>query len=177
MNMTIDPSHSNIEFAVRHMAIATVRGRFKNLTGTIEMAEDGSLTGVDAVIEASSIDTSESNRDAHLRSPDFFDADTYPELRFKSTAIEATAEGSYRVVGDLTMHGQTRPVTLAVETSSPITDPWGNKRAAAQATGKLNRKDWGLTWNQVLEMGALLVSEEVRFNFDVQAVAPQAVTA
>lgn len=175
MKWNIDPSHTGVDFAVRHMAISTVRGRFKKVSGTIETTGDGELKHIEAVIEAGSIDTAEPQRDAHLRSPDFLDAEHYPHLVFRSTTVEAQGDGRYLVRGDLTIRGQARPVAFEVETTSTISDPWGNRRAGATASASLNRKDWGLTWNQVLELGALLVGEEVRFTVDVQAVAPASV--
>lgn len=169
----VDPSHTSVEFAVKHLGVSTVRGRFKKVNGSIETAENGTLKSIEANIDAASIDTAEPQRDTHLRSPDFLDAENHPALTFKSTAIKPLGadRSRYLVSGDLTIRETTRPVTLDVETSAPMTDPWGNRRAGATATGKLNRKEWGLTWNQVLELGALLVGEEVRFTLDVEAVA------
>ena len=173
MKWNIDPSHTNAEFAVKHLGISTVRGRFKKVNGSIETAEDGTLKSIEANIDAASIDTAEPQRDTHLRSQDFLDAENHPALTFKSTAIKPLGadRSRYLVSGDLTIRGTTRPVTLEMETTAPMTDPWGNQRAGATATGKLNRKEWGLIWNQVLDFGALLVGEEVRFTLDVEAVA------
>lgn len=176
MEWIIDPSHTSVEFAVRHMAISTVRGRFKKVSGTIE-TDDGTLKSIQATIEAASIDTAEPQRDVHLRSPDFLDADNQPYLQFRSRAVEARGAGRYRVTGDLTIRGLDRAVSFEVETSDPVIDPYGNRRAGATASAKLNRKDWGLTWNQVLEFGALLVGEEVRFTLDVQAIVPASTQA
>lgn len=177
MQWMIDPSHTSVEFAVRHMGIATVRGRFRKVGGAIQVSGAGTLEAIEASIDPASIDTAESNRDAHLRSPDFFDAERYPALHFRSTKVEPTSDGRYRVEGALTIRDSTRPVSLEVEVTPPINDPFGNVRAAATATGKLNRKDWGLTWNQVLELGALLVGEEVKLTIDVEAFRPIAVAA
>jgi polyisoprenoid-binding protein YceI len=179
MQWKIDPSHTSVEFAVKHMAITTVRGRFKGVSGSLETADDGTLKSIEAVIDAGSIETNEPQRDAHLRSPDFLDAEKYPSLTFRSTDIKPLDAGDarYLVSGALTIRGQARPVTFEVETTKPMTDPWGNLRAGASASGKLNRKEWGLTWNQILELGALLVGEEARFTLDVEAVAPAAVAA
>lgn len=177
MQWTIDPSHTSVEFAVRHMGISTVRGRFRKINGAIHVSEAGTLDGIEASIDAASIDTAEPNRDAHLRSPDFFHVERYPTLSFRSTKVEPAGDGRYRVQSALTIRDTTRPVTLEVEVTQPINDPYGNMRAAATATGKLNRKDWGLTWNQVLELGALLVGEEVRLTVDVEAFRPVAVAA
>lgn len=168
MRWSIDPSHTSLLLAVKHMGIATVRGQFKKVTGTIETAEDGKLQSIEAVVEASSIDTAEPRRDAHLRSPDFLDVENHPQLTFRSTTVEPQGDGRYLVKGELTIRGETRPVTFEVETGTPINDPYGNRRAGASATGKINRKEWGLTWNQVLEFGVLLVGEEIRFTLDAE---------
>jgi len=174
---TIAPSHTSLQLAVKHMAISSVRGQFKRVTGTIETVYDGTLQSIEATIDAASIDTAEAKRDAHLRSPDFLDVEKYPNLLFRSTAIQAKSDGKYLVKGDLTIRDETRPVSFEVETGQPITDPYGNLRAGASTTGKLNRKDWDLSWNMVLEMGALLVGEEVQFTLDVEAYAPVAAPA
>ncbi|MBE0594886.1 MAG: YceI family protein [Gemmatimonadales bacterium] len=171
MQWNIDAGHSSIEFGVRHMGISTVRGRFTQFEATPELNEAGILAGVSATLDVASIDTGVEQRDDHLRSPDFFDVAQHPTMEFRSTKVERRDGRSYRVSGDLTMKGVTRPVTLDVEVSEPVKDPWGNKRVAAEATGKLDRTAWGLKWNQVLEFGALLVSEEVKFTIAVQAVA------
>lgn len=177
MEWTIDPSHTSVEFAVRHLGISTVRGRFRKVNGTIQTTQDGALQAVEAVIDASSIDTGEPKRDTHLRSADFLDCETCPLLTFRSTSVTPQGGNSYRVNGTLTMRDQTRPVSLQVEITTPMKDPWGNVRAGAVASGTLNRKAWGLNWNQVLELGALLVGEEVRFTLDVEAVAARLAVA
>jgi len=177
MRWAIDPSHTGIEFAVRHLGIATVRGRFKKVTGVVETTDDGVLSAVEATIDASSIDTGEPRRDAHLRSADFFDSEKNPTLTFRSRRVTPQGDTRYIVDGTLTIRDETRPVSLQVEVTKPVKDPWGNLRAGATINGTLNRKDWGLNWNQVLEFGALLVGEEVRFNIDVEAVAQAAVAA
>lgn len=176
MNWNIDPSHTCLDFAVRHMGLATVRGRFKKVRGTVRV-EDGRLTAVEATIDADSIDTAEPQRDDHLRSPDFLDVANYPAITFRSTNVEPRGNGHYLVSGDLTIRDQTRQIALEVEATAPVTDPWGNRRAGATATAKINRKDWGLTWNKVLEFGALLVGEEIRITIDAQAVAAGEVAA
>lgn len=170
MQWNIDPNHTGIEFAVRHMGIATVRGRFRKFDGTVALDEDGRLRQAHVTIDAASIDTGVADRDNHLRSADFFEVGRFPTIVFRSTAIERAGNGTYRVTGDLTMHGQTRPVTFEVEPAQPVKDPWGNRRVAATATGKLNRKDWGLTWNAALETGGVLVSEKIKLEFDVSAI-------
>ncbi|MBI3976415.1 MAG: YceI family protein [Armatimonadetes bacterium] len=175
MKWTIDPAHTSLQFAVRHMGLSTVRGQFKKITGAIETSDDGTLNSIQATIEAASIDTAEPQRDGHLRSPDFLDAEKYPHLTFRSTTIEPLGTGRYLVTGNFTIREHTRPVTFEVEITEPVKDYTGALRAGASASGTVNRKDWDLTWNQVLELGALLVGEEVRFTLDVEAVA--AVTA
>ena len=175
MKWTIAPSHTSLQLAVKHMAISSVRGQFKRVSGTIQTADDETLKSIEATIDAASIDTAEAKRDAHLRSPDFLDVEKHPNLIFRSTAIQARSDGKYLVKGNLTIREETRPVSFDVETGAPITDPYGNLRAGASATGKIDRKGWGLTWNHVLELGALLVGEEVQFTLDVEAYAPVAV--
>lgn len=172
---TIDPVHTQIEFSVRHMGLATVRGRFTAFGGSVTTDASGAPTAVAVDVEAASIDTSAADRDAHLRSPDFFDAGAHPTLTFRSTAVRALGGDRFEVVGDLTMRGVTRPITLEADIGEPIRDPWGQPRRAAVVAGKLNRKDFGLSWNQILEAGALLVGEEVRLSFDVQVTSSEAV--
>lgn len=169
----IDASHTSLEFAVKHMAISTVRGRLKATGGTVTTHDDGTLEAVEATLDASSIETGEAQRDGHLKSPDFLHTEAHPTITFKSTHIEKKGD-EYAVTGDLTIRGETKPVTLTVETVAPIKDPWGMLRTAASGTTKLSRKEWGLTWNQVLELGALLVGDEVKVSLDVQAVRPVA---
>jgi polyisoprenoid-binding protein YceI len=159
------------------MGIFTVRGQFKKVAGTILASEQGVPNKIEVAIDAASIETGDAQRDAHLRSSDFLDAEQYPELRFVSTQIEALGNNRYRIQGDLTIRGISKPVVLEAELTPAIKDPWGLTRTGATATGVLNRKDWGLTWNQVLELGALLVGEEVRFNIEVEAVAAQSPVA
>ena len=164
----IDATHSNVEFAVKHMMITTVKGRFGDVTGTVEIPQVGTPK-VDVTINAASIDTRVEARDNHLRSPEFFDVEKYPTLRFVSTAAERTDDG-YRLTGDLTIRDVTKPVTLTVTEEGFGIDPWGNQKAAFSATGKINRTEFGLTWNAALETGGVLVSEDVKLSFDVQLV-------
>ncbi len=173
MKWNLDTTHSSIEFAVRHMGFATVRGRFNSFTADIEADERGRLQRVEAVIDAASIDTNEAKRDAHLKSADFLDVENHPKIRFVSTGVETSGSGVYRISGDLTMRGEVKPVSFEVKAEEPITDPYGNQRVAVEGDGKLNRRDWGLTWNQVMEAGSLLVGEEVRFTLHVQAVVAE----
>ena len=165
---TIDAIHSNVEFAVRHMMISTVKGRFGDVRGTLEIPENGQPT-VDVIIQTTSIDTRAEQRDGHLKSADFFDVEAFPEMRFKSTKVARTGDG-YSLTGDLTIKGVTRPVTLSVTEEGAGVDPWGNQKAAFAATGRINRGDFGLNWNAALETGGVLVSDEVKLLVDAQLV-------
>lgn len=177
MQWNVDPTHTSIEFGVRHLGIATVKGRFKKFSATVEASESGQIQGIEATIDTASIDTGVDQRDDHLRSADFFDVAKYPEIKFVSTGVKEVGPGESVISGDLTLHGITRPVAFKLEQEKGLKDPWGNQRIASTATGKLNRKDWGLTWNQALELGGVMVGEEVKFTLDVQVVAAQAVAA
>jgi polyisoprenoid-binding protein YceI len=174
---TIDPTHTQIEFSVRHMGLSTVRGRFNAFAGTVETAADGRPNAIAVDIQTASIDTNNADRDAHLRSADFFDAEANPTITFRSTAVTPRGAGRYVVTGDLTMHGVTHSIELDAEIGSAITDPFGLRRRAATASAVINRKAFGLHWNQILEAGALLVSEEVKLSLDVQVTAAEAVEA
>ncbi len=171
MRWSVDSSHASLAFSVKHMGLFTVRGQMKKVSGLAETDDSGQLSRIEATIEAASIETGEPQRDAHLRSPDFLDAERHPHLIFRSTRIEPLGQRRYRIHGDFTIRDVTRPVSFEVEVTEPIRDPWGNLRAGVTGRGVLNRKDWGLTWNQVLEFGALLVGEEVSFTIDAEAVA------
>ena len=171
----IDQAHSNVEFAVKHMMITTVKGRFGDVKGSVDIPESGQPK-VDVTIAAATIDTRVEARDTHLRSPDFFDVEKYPTLRFVSTGAERTGAG-YRLTGDLTIRDVTRPVTLTVTDEGTGVDPWGNQKAAFAATGKINRADFGLTWNAALEAGGVLVGEDVKLAFDIQLVKQAAAIA
>jgi polyisoprenoid-binding protein YceI len=170
MKWNLDTMHSNAEFAVKHLMISTVKGHFKAVTGTGETNEDGTLKTAELTIDASSISTNVDARDNHLKSPDFFDVAQFPAIVFKSTKIEQ--QGSdITITGDLTMHGVTKPVTLKGELTSAVTDPWGNQRSALAVTAKINRKDWGLHYNQALETGGVVVGEDVKLSIEFEAVA------
>ena len=164
----IDPTHTDVGFSVRHMGLSTVRGRFGTVSGSVKTDEDDRPTDVRVEIETASITTGSADRDAHLRSGDFFDAESHPRITFVSTDVRHRSGDRYEVHGDLTMHGVTHPVVLDAEIGQAIRDPFGLVRRAATASGKIHRKDWGLSWNQVLEAGSLLVSEDVRLTLDVQ---------
>lgn len=169
----IDAAHSNVEFAVKHMMITTVKGRFGDVKGTVQIPEKGEPK-VEVTIATASIDTRTEARDTHLRSADFFDVEKYPEIRFVSTRATRTSDG-YTLIGDLTIKGVTKPVTLQVTDEGSGVDPWGNVKASFNATGKFNRTDFGLTWNAALETGGVLVSEEVKISIDAQLVKQTAV--
>ncbi len=166
----IDPAHSMAEFKVRHMMISNVKGHFSKVSGELSLDESNiSNSSVQASIEAASIETRDDQRDAHLKSADFFEVEKYPLLSFKSDKIKQNGELS--VEGDLTIHGVTRRVTFDIEGPTPPTkDPWGNTRVAISGSTKINRKDFGLTWNAALETGGILVGDEVTINLDVEFV-------
>jgi polyisoprenoid-binding protein YceI len=168
----LDPAHSHAEFKVKHMMISNVKGSFSGLSGTLsEHATDSSLSSVEASVDVSTVNTNDAQRDGHLKSADFFEAEKYPTMTFKSTKVERKGEDEYRVTGDLTMHGTTKPVTFAVEgPSAPNKDPWGNTRIGLSATTKINRKDFGLNWNAALETGGILVGEDVQISLELQFI-------
>ena len=168
---SIDPAHSNVEFSVRHLMIATVRGRFADVAGTVKLDESNpARASVDVTIQAASIDTRAEQRDTHLRSPDFFDVAKYPVITFKSRAVEPKGGDQLKVTGDLTMHGVTRPVTLSATKEGSARDPWGNDRIAFSAIAKLDRKEFGLTWNQALETGGVMVGDDIKITLDVELI-------
>jgi len=168
----IDPAHSVAEFKVKHMMISNVKGQFAKITGVLTLDEsDLTDSRVEALIEAASIETRDAQRDAHLKSADFFDVEKFPTLSFKSTRISHGRDGELAVEGDLTIRGVTRKVLFAVEgPTRPVKDPWGNTRVAVSAATKINRKDFGLTWNTALETGGILVGDEVTITLDVQSI-------
>lgn len=166
----IDPAHSQVEFSVRHLMISNVRGYFTGISGNIRLDEEEIRnSSVEVDIDASSIDTRNKDRDVHLRSGDFFDVEKFPTLHFRSTGIERKDEG-LAISGELTIRGETRSVVLHTEELGSGTDPWGNDRVAFRGETKVNRKDFGLSWNQALETGGVLVGDEVRIVVEVQAV-------
>lgn len=168
----IDPAHSVAEFKVRHMMISNVKGRFTTISGSLHLDEAKiENSTVDASIEAASIATGDTQRDAHLKSPDFFDVENFPALSFKSTAVRRLSADELKVDGDLTIHGVTLPATFTVEgPTAAAKDPWGNLRVGISATTKINRKDFGLTWNAALETGGILVGEEINISLEVQFI-------
>lgn len=168
----IDPVHTVAEFKVKHLMISNVKGQFTGVSGTLSLDEnDLTLSRVEAVIDAASINTREPQRDTHLKSPDFFDVEKFPTLSFHSTHVSRNADGELQVAGDLNIHGVTRNVTFEVEgPTPPQKDPWGNTRVGLSATTKINRKDFGLNWSPVLETGGLMVGEEVTLTLEVEFV-------
>lgn len=168
----LDPVHSAAEFKVKHMMISNVKGHFTGMSGVLALDEnDIANSRVEATIDASTINTRDPQRDEHLKSADFFDVQKYPTLAFRSTTIKRTGPGELSAAGDLTIRGITREVVFEVEgPTAPAKDPWGNTRVGLSATAKINRKDFGLTWNAALETGGILVGDEVAITLDVQFV-------
>lgn len=169
---TLDPAHSVAEFKVRHMMISNVKGQFTGVTGVLTLyGQDIARSSVQATIDASTINTRETQRDSHLRSADFFDVEQFPTLSFTSAHVRRASDDALAVTGDLTIHGATRQVTFQVEgPTQPGKDPWGNTRIGLSATTKINRKDFGLTWNTALETGGILVGEDVTITLDLEFV-------
>jgi polyisoprenoid-binding protein YceI len=167
----VDHAHSNVQFAVRHMMFTTVHGRFHDVDGTVRWDEsDPSRSQVEVSIKAASIDTGVADRDAHLRSADFLDAEHFPELSFRSTRVEPAGGKRLRISGDLTIRGTTRPVVLEAIEEGRGKDPWGGQRAGFTASTSLDRREFGLNWNQALEAGGWLVGQEVKITLDMQLV-------
>jgi polyisoprenoid-binding protein YceI len=173
-NWDLDPAHSQIEFAVRHMMVSTVRGQFRKFTMAVDFDEaNPERSTVEAHIDASSIDTGMEARDAHLQSADFFDAGLYPEILFRSTHIERAGDG-YKISGDLTIRGETKSVVLDAEIGGVVPNMQGGRRAAFAATAKISRKAFGLTWNVALESGGLLVGDDIKITIDVAVLQAEA---
>jgi len=167
----IDPVHSVAEFAVKHMMVSTVKGRFHSMTGTLTIDEaNPTASSVTATIDVASIDTGESQRDAHLRSDDFFNAELYPHIRFRSTRVDRLDDERWRVIGNLTIRDITREVVLDTEFEGQITDPYGKQRAGFSATTELSRKEFGLKWNALLETGGAVVGDRVKVALHIEAI-------
>lgn len=171
---SLDPTHSTLEFSAKHMMITTVKGRFEEVEGSISVPDQGaSHASTEVKIPVASIDTGVDQRDEHLRSDDFFNAEAHPHMTFRSTGIDGSFEkpgDAFKLKGELTIRGTTKPVTLDVTYEGEGQDPWGGTRRSFSAKGKLDRRDFGLTWNQALETGGVLVSNEVKLSLDVQVV-------
>jgi polyisoprenoid-binding protein YceI len=167
---TVDKSHANVGFMARHLMVHKVRGLFAGVSGTIHVGDSLDDTIVEATIDAASIDTRDEQRDGHLRSPDFLDVGRYPEMKFRSSKIEALDTGRFRLEGDLTIRDVTRPITLDATLEGTATDPYGNERAAFSAAAEIDREDWGMTWNVALERGGVLVSKKVQLEIEAEAI-------
>ena len=166
---TIDPAHSHVGFGIKHLMIATVRGRFTEVQGEVAVDEaDPTSATVDITIPTASVTTGDEKRDGHLRSPDFFDSERYPTMTFRSKRVERKSNDTFRVIGDLTIRDVTREVALDVELLGRAKDPWGKEHAAFEASTRINRGDYGLTWNAALEAGGVLVGDEVRISIEAQ---------
>ena len=171
MSWQIDSAHSEVNFTVRHMMISNVRGRFEKFTGLVEFDEKNpALSSVNVQIEAASINTREAKRDDHLRSADFFDAEKFPTLTFKSKRVEVLDASHGRIIGDLTIHGVTREVVLDTEYAGMSKSPWGTTSAGFSAHTTINRKDWDLVWNVALETGGWLVSDEIKIDLEMEVI-------
>ena len=168
----IDPAHTSVEFVGRHLMITKVRGRFPDVSGSITIADEPERSHAEIDIKVATLETGNVDRDAHLRSPDFFDVDRYPDITFRSTGVEEGPSGTWALTGDLTVREVTRPVTLQVEFEGASSSPMGDERIAFSAATEVDREDWGLTWNLALETGGVLVGKKVRIELNVQAVAP-----
>ncbi len=166
----IDTAHSGINFSVRHMVVSKVRGRFGKYSGKAQLADDLTKSKVEVSIETASIDTGTADRDTHLRSADFFDVEKYPTINFRSTRVEQVTEERFRLIGELTIRGVTREVSLDVDYGGRGKDPWGNERAGFSARGAVDRKEFGLKWNQALETGGVLVGDRVDIEIEVELV-------
>ncbi|MDP9206497.1 MAG: YceI family protein [Gemmatimonadota bacterium] len=166
----LDPSHTAVEFSAKHLMITTVKGRITDVEGTIVSDErDPKNSSVEAVLKAASIDTRTDQRDQHLRSADFLNAGQFPEIRFRSTRIDGDKQ-SFKLTGDLTIRDVTRPITLDVQFEGQTRDPWGGERVGFSGSGKIDRRDFGLTWNQALETGGVVVGNDIKINLEVEAV-------
>src|SRR4051794_27879084 len=166
----LDPSHTLVEFSAKHLMITTVKGRFTDVEGLIHADEkDPTKSSVEATLKAASIDTRTDQRDNHLRSGDFLDVEKFPEITFRSTRIEGSRK-EFKLTGDLTIRGVTKPVTLDVTFEGQTKDPWGGERVGFSASGKIDRRDFGLTWNVMLEAGGLTVGNDIKINIEVEAV-------
>ena len=169
----LDQAHTSVEFIARHLMISKVRGRFADFSGSVHIAEVPEESSVEVTIDASSVDTSQEQRDAHLRSGDFLDVEKYPTLRFKSTSVALEGDNQWKVTGDLTVRDATRPVVLDVEFEGANTTPWGTQAVAFSASTEIDRDEFGLTYNQALETGGVVVGKKVRIELNVEAILRQ----
>jgi polyisoprenoid-binding protein YceI len=166
----VDAAHSKVGFAVKHMGVATVRGEFGQFEGSLEIGTDLASAKATGSVQAASVDTNQEDRDNHLRSADFFDSETYPEISFSATGIEQVDDETVKITGDLTMHGETHPIELKAELGGVETGPKGEKRTGLEVTGQLSRSDWGMKFNAALGSGNVVVSDKVKLTLDIAAV-------
>ena len=166
----VDPAHSKVGFAVKHMGITTVRGEFGEFEGSLEIGDDLSTARAHGVVKTTSVDTNQPQRDEHLRSADFFETELHPELRFESKAIEAIDEETFRIVGELSLHGVTREITLEAEVQGTDVGPQGEERVGLEVTGQISRSDFGMKFNQALGSGNMVVSDKIKLNLDIAAI-------
>ncbi len=167
---TVDPEHSAVEFRVAHMVVSKTAGRFMEYQGVVDMdAESGTFKAIEATIKTASVNTNHEKRDAHLRNADFFDVEKYPTMTYKMKSYKKTAEG-YQAVGELSLHGVTKDITLTGTFNGVAKDPWGNTRAGFTGEGKINRKDFGMVWNKALDSGGLVVGDEVLIKLDIEVI-------
>ncbi|SMX99430.1 Polyisoprenoid-binding protein YceI [Brevibacterium iodinum ATCC 49514] len=166
----IDPSHSRLGFSTRHAMVSRVRGAFNDVSGFADIAEDLADSNAEVIIQTASVDTRSADRDTHLRSADFFDVDAYPEIRFFSSAIDEVDEGSYIVTGELTIRDMTKTVSIPLELIGVESDPFGNLRAGLEGSRRIDRKDWGVTWNTKLDSGGVLVSDKITLEFELSLI-------
>jgi polyisoprenoid-binding protein YceI len=169
----LDPTHTRIGFVARHLMVTKVRGNFAKFEGSITVGDDPQASTADVTIQTASVDTGTADRDAHLRSPDFFDVETFPELTFRNARVVAQKGTDFTVVGELTIKDVTREVTLTVELDGVVKDPWGGTRLAVTASTEIDREDWGMTWNAALEAGGVVVSKKIRIEIESEAVLQQ----
>jgi polyisoprenoid-binding protein YceI len=167
----LDASHSHVGFAIRHLMVSKVRGQFTKFSGTLSIGEDPSDSSVEVEVELASVDTSDEKRDAHLRSADFFNTDVHREMTFKSTSVRRGTGDTWIVSGHLTLNDVTRPIDLVVTYEGSATSPWGSRSIGFSATGKLNREDFGVNWNQALEAGGFLLGKDVNLEIEAEAIA------
>jgi polyisoprenoid-binding protein YceI len=166
----IDPSHSNLGVTARHLMVSKVRGFFSGVSGSITIADDPLASSVELTVQADTIDTRDEQRDGHLKGADFLDVENYPELTFRSTKVEQVKNENFRVTGDLTIRGVTKPVVVELEYRGEAKDPWGGTRILFEARGEIDREEFGITWNAALETGGVLVSKKLAFEFETEAV-------
>jgi polyisoprenoid-binding protein YceI len=170
----LDPAHTHVGFVARHLMVTRVRGRFEKVDARIRVGETLEDSGLDVDIDVASVNTQDEKRDAHLRSADFFEADRFPKMSFRSTRIEPSGEGRYAVSGELTIRDVTRPLTLDVEYLGTAKTPWGNEASAISASAEIDREEWGLTWNVALESGGVLVGKRIKLEIEAEVVAAPA---